>query len=285
MTPFLSALPWGLLLLAGLLLWRRQHRLTQRARLMREAVRNRDFTFRLPTRGLLYGERALQQTLNGLLEDVARLVARREVEAWQRLTHVLTHEIMNATAPIASITQAYLADPALRATPWEEGLRAIRDTSQGLMSFVEGYRSLTLQPDPRPAQVPLAPLLASLQRLHEELEWRITLPPGATMWVDEGMVRQVLFNLVRNAREAGARTMVVRWDGALHVGNDGRPIPAVEEAEVFVPFFSTKPGGSGIGLPLSRQLLQLQGWDLALASRTLPGCAVTFVIAPSPSAS
>lgn len=279
----LLSLPWALLLLPVLLFWRRQRRLMQRAQLIREALRNRDFTFRLSTRGLLWGERALQETLNLLLGDIAALVARREVEAWQRLTRVLTHEIMNATTPITSITQACLADPALRATPWVEGLRAIRDTSRSLTSFVEGYRSLTLQPDPRPSQVALLPLLVSLQTLHDDLHWRLDLPPEATMWVDEGMLRQVLLNLVCNAREAGARTMTVRWDGSLLVGNDGRPIPAAEAAEVFVPFFTTKPSGSGIGLPLSRQLLLIQGWDLALASRNLTGCAVTFVLSPSPS--
>ena len=96
------------LILGGLiyLFFRHQRRLKVRAFLMREAVRNGDYAFRLPTSGLLPGERALQQALNDMQGDIARLVARHEVESWQKLTRVLTHEIMNATAPISSICQA-----------------------------------------------------------------------------------------------------------------------------------------------------------------------------------
>ena len=96
------------LILGGLiyLFFRHQQRLKARAFLMREAVRNGDYAFRLPTSGLLPGERALQQALNDMQGDIARLVARHEVESWQKLTRVLTHEIMNATAPISSICQA-----------------------------------------------------------------------------------------------------------------------------------------------------------------------------------
>ena len=94
------------LILGGLiyLFFRHQRRLKARAFLMREAVRNGDYAFRLPTSGLLPGERALQQALNDMQGDIARLVARHEVESWQKLTRVLTHEIMNATAPISIFT-------------------------------------------------------------------------------------------------------------------------------------------------------------------------------------
>ena len=81
--------------------------LRDRAHLMREAIRNQEFTFRLPVKGLFFGERALQEALNETGRDIGRLLARNEVESWQRLTRVLTHEIMNATTPIASISQAW----------------------------------------------------------------------------------------------------------------------------------------------------------------------------------
>ena len=82
-----------------------QRKLRLRAHLMQEAIRNHDFTFRLPTHGLLSGERAMQETLNQLGETIRQQVSQNEVESWERLTRVLTHEMMNATAPITSISQ------------------------------------------------------------------------------------------------------------------------------------------------------------------------------------
>ena len=132
------------LILGGLiyLFFRHQRRLKARAFLMREAVRNGDYAFRLPTSGLLPGERALQQALNDMQGDIARLVARHEVESWQKLTRVLTHEIMNATAPISSICQAYLSNPQIKGSEYEEGIQAIHDTSKSLTNFVDSYRKL-----------------------------------------------------------------------------------------------------------------------------------------------
>ena len=94
--------------------------LRDRAHLMREAIRNEEITLRLPVKGLFFGERALQEALNETGKDIGVLLARNEVESWQRLTRVLTHEIMNATTPIASISQAYLDNPAIAGTVYEE---------------------------------------------------------------------------------------------------------------------------------------------------------------------
>ncbi len=103
---------------------------------MRDAMRHRDFSFRLPTKGLLFGEKAMQKALNDMGHDIEKLVAHNEVESWQRLTRVLTHEIMNATTPIRSISQAYLSNPDIKDTLYEEGIQAIYDTSTGLAEFV-----------------------------------------------------------------------------------------------------------------------------------------------------
>ena len=111
--------------------YRHQVLLRDRAHLMREAIRNEEFTFRLPVKGLFFGERALQEALNETGKDIGVLLARNEVESWQRLTRVLTHEIMNATTPIASISQAYLDNPAIAGTVYEEGVRAIHETRPG----------------------------------------------------------------------------------------------------------------------------------------------------------
>lgn len=218
--------------------YRHQVLLRDRAHLMREAIRNQEFTFRLPVKGLFFGERALQEALNETGRDIGRLLARNEVESWQRLTRVLTHEIMNATTPIASISQAYLEHPAIAGTVYEEGIRA----------------------------------------LYPDLEWHLSIPLSAMMRTDQNMLRQVLINLIRNACEAGATTVDVRWKKGLWVSNNGAPIPVAIEREIFIPFFTTKSTGSGIGLSLSRQMMVRQGGDLCLAQRSVPGYQVTFII-------
>ena len=105
--------------------WRHQRMLARRAHMMEEAIRNRDLTFRLPTRHMFSGERALQESLNRLGEHVREQVNLGEVESWEKLTRVLTHEIMNATAPIASISQSMLNSPAIKESGLEEGILAI----------------------------------------------------------------------------------------------------------------------------------------------------------------
>ena len=200
--------------------------LKDRAHLMREAIRNEEFTFRLPVKGLFFGERALQEALNETGKDIGGLLARNEVDSWQRLTRVLTHEIMNATTPIACISQAYLDNPAIAGTVYEEGIRAIRDTSRGLASFVDSYRKLAELQEPVLVEVSLVAVMEKIRVLYPDLEWHISIPLSVTMVVDENMLRQVLFNLIKNACEAGATAMDVRWKKELWVSNNGAPIPA-----------------------------------------------------------
>ncbi len=109
--------------------YRHQCLLRDRAQLMRDAIHHRDFSFRLSTKGLLFGERALQNALNDMGHEIEKLVAHNEVEAWQRLTRVLTHEIMNVITPIRSITQSYLSEPQIKGSGDEEGIQAIYETS------------------------------------------------------------------------------------------------------------------------------------------------------------
>lgn len=263
---------------AGIWFYRHQKLLEERAFLLREAVRNRDFAHRLPVKGLFFGERALQRTVNDLSEDISRLLAQNEVESWQRLTRVLTHEIMNATAPISSISQAYLNHPKIKGSFYEEGIRAIYETSCGLSAFVDSYRKLTSLQEPNLEEVVLCPFVESIRVLYPDLEWHLNIDPYVILSLDENMWRQVLINLVKNALEAGATKMDIRWRDGLYVSNNGMPIPADVACEIFVPFFTTKKTGSGIGLSLSRQLMVRQGYMLTLAERPVSGYTVTFMI-------
>lgn len=260
--------------------YRHQCLLRERAHLMHEAIRNRDFSFRLPVKGLFFGERALQETVNNLSRDINVLTAQKEVESWQKLTRVLTHEIMNAATPISSISQAYLADPNIKGTPYEEGILAIQKTSESLSNFVRNFRTITLVQEPDMREVNLADLCHSLRSLYPDLTWHTDIAPDTCIRADESMMMQVLTNLTKNAVEAGATAMDIRWNKALYVSNNGAPIPAEVRREMFIPFFTTKRSGSGIGLSLSRQMIVMQGMKLTLAERPMPSYHTTFVIAP-----
>lgn len=261
---------------------RRQRSLKLRAHLMQEAIRNRDFTFRLPTDGLLPGERAMQETLNQLGETIRQQMNRNEVESWERLTRVLTHEIMNATAPIASISQSMLDRNDVKGTPLEEGIRAIQATSQHLNIFVDSYRKLSLVAEPKIETVGLFTLISDIRQLYPDITWDMgNIAGDATVDADAGMLHQVLINLVKNALEAGARRIALSYDAEhrmLLVSNDGEPIPAEAIQSIFVPFFTTKRTGSGIGLSLSRRMMVGVGGNLSLPDHPVAGYHVTFAL-------
>lgn len=268
--------------LATLAIWafyRHQLLLKTRAHLMREAIRNHEFTFHLPTKGLFFGERALQETLNEMGQEINRLVAQNEVESWQKLTRVLTHEIMNATAPITSISQAYLNSEKLKGTPYEEGIRAIYTTSKGLSVFVDSYRKFAQLQEPVLQAVSVGALMQKLPLLYPALHWQIDLPDSLTLPLDENMFRQVVINLAKNAQEARATRIDIQWrQQEIWISNDGEVIPPEVAREIFVPFFTTKSGGSGIGLSLSKQLMVKQGRNLRLADTPASGCHVSFIL-------
>lgn len=268
---------------------RHQHLLKDRALLMRDAIRHRDFSFRLPTKGLLPGERALQETLNAMGDEIQKLVAHNEVESWQRLTRVLTHEIMNASTPIQSITQAYLSNQNIKGTPYEEGIQAIHDTSTGLATFVDSYRKLTQLQEPVLCKINLTEFIGNLRALYPDIQWDIDVPARLVMNADESLLRQAFINIVKNAIEASAKKIGIRHIShpqaagkdtstfhKLQISNDGHTIPDEVAHEIFIPFFTTKHTGSGIGLAVSRQILMMQKYTLTLREHPIYGYNVTF---------
>ena len=267
--------------LAGLALilfywYRHQCLLRERAQIMRDAIRHRDFSFRLPTRGLFFGEKALQEALNDMGQEIQKLVAHSE-----------------------SISQAYLKRSDIKDSPYEEGIRAINDTSAGLATFVESYRKLTQLQEPVIADVNMLSFCKQIATLYPDLQWNIDIPADFVLQADENLLRQVFINLTKNAIEAEAKKISLapnpsprrgetsgrkasllggRFGGGLLFSNDGHVIPLDVAQEIFIPFFTTKQTGTGIGLSLSRQILMRQGMTISLAENPLRGYNVTFVI-------
>lgn len=275
-------------LVVGVAYFHHQRKLRLRAHLMQEAIRNQDFTFRLPTNGLLPGERAMQETLNQLGSIIRQQVSQNEVESWERLTRVLTHEMMNATAPITSISQSMLNRTDVKGTPLEDGIRAIHDTSRHLSDFVANYRKMSELEKPLLKDIQLRQMLDDICRAYPQVSWEINVPSGINVNADAGMLRQVLINLIKNAIEAEAQKIVIALINneetshnqplTLYVGNDGMPIPAENRQSLFVPFFTTKRSGSGIGLSLSRRMMIQQGGMLELAEKPFEGCRAGFIL-------
>ena len=274
----------AIVVLLGLWFWLHQRSLVRRARIMQEAIRNHDLTFQLPTKYMFSGEKALQETLNQLGEHIREQVNLGEVESWEKLTRVLTHEIMNATAPIASISQSMLHHPAVKDSDLEEGINAIHNTVVHLNSFVDGYRKYSALQKPVPQQVDLTAVVGEVEKLFQDVKWQNTMPDSVIIKTDPNLLRQILINLVKNAIEAGAKTMGMECSRSkegrtlLYVGNDGAPIPAEARSSIFIPFFTTKRQGNGIGLSLSRRLLTLQGGMMSLLDVPRQGFPTTFLL-------
>ena len=284
---FLIILVALLLVFAVVLFVRHQRSLRRRAWLMREAVRNQDWTFKLSTKGLTSGERAMQEALNDLGEAIRQQLSQGEVESWERLMRVLTHEIMNSTAPIASISQSLLRRDDVKGTPLEAGIQSIHSTASRLTTFVESYRKLSQLQKPVLQDVNLAAFFKEVESLFPHLAWDIQPFGDATVHADPVLLQQVVVNVVKNAVEAGAKRISLtpyspKEDActvfSLLISNDGSPIPAEVRDTIFVPFFTTKHDGTGIGLSLSRQILARQGGRLELMEHPQTGYTTTFCL-------
>ncbi len=202
---------------------------------------------------------------------------RKEVEAWSKLTRVLTHEIMNSLSPITSLSQTLLTmncDPEV-----QQGLETIVQTNNSLVSFVENYRSFTTIQKPVKHPFEIKPLLENLLRLlcPDDVRTTLSLDPDDTMiFADENQVLQVMVNLLKNSVQAVEENtekiisvrVYVREDEniVIDVSNNGPQIPPEVVENLFLPFFTTRKGGKGIGLSVSKRIMQLHAGSLNLTS-------------------
>ncbi len=202
------------------------------------------------------------------LENLSAELADREANAWRDLTRVLSHEIMNTLTPVTSLAEtsrALMGDRA-RADDVDAALEAIGRRSRGLIDFVSSYRTVSRPPVVKRARFVLAEAFAEVTQLIPDscsAEIRID-PPTLSLDADRALAEQVLINLARNAIEAGATHIEIvarleRGRTVIEVSDDGPGIDAETAESMFIPFFTTKVDGSGIGLAVARQVMAAHG--------------------------
>lgn len=223
------------------------------------------------------------------IENINRELDTQEGLAWEKLTRILTHEIMNSLAPVTSISSTLLHNMD-NAEVMQQGLETIHSTSDRLMQFVDSFRSVTRIPPPKKAPFYLLELFNEVRALikHGNVQLTIAVEPADIMiYGDKGQLLQVVVNLVKNAVEACAHSGCGQWvelrshiasDERVHieVSNNGGAIPADVAANIFTPFFTTKQDGSGIGLAVSKQIIRLHGGSLSLSQNSDE--RVTFLV-------
>ena len=160
----------------------------------------------------------------------------------------------------------------------EPSARKVPETTASLSAFVESYRKMTQLQKPVPTDVNLQQVASTLQAMYPALTWHVHLDEAPTVFTDAHLLLQIMVNMAKNAAEAGATHMGLHWHDRLLISNDGQPIPSDVRREIFVPFFTTKRTGSGIGLSFSRQIIMAQGGSLTLLPIPMSGYHTTFAL-------
>ena len=221
--------------------------------------------------------------------DISGEIAENEQQSWSKLIRVLTHEIMNTVTPVASLSETLLkfdnVDEEVRS-----GLDTISQSSRSLIRFVESYRNLTrVAPPVKKAffMRDLAERVINLTREQAVISGAVCTyvekSDDVLLYADEGQITQILINLVKNAIQADARNISITAEINLsehiiiNVTNDGRPISKESQEEIFVPFYTTKQEGTGIGLSLSRQIMRLHNGTLNLTRSDRNGTVFTLL--------
>ena len=229
-----------------------------------------------------------------VIADVSKTLREQELVAWQRIVRVLSHEINNSLAPIKSLSGSMraLLDRRPRPADLDADLRRALDViggrSEGLVRFMSAYARLAKLPAPNPGAVDVADWVQRVASLETRLAVSVIPGPPMTILADGDQLDQMLINVIRNAVDASLPTggnVQVTWGRingfvAVRVVDDGPGLP--ESGNMFVPFFTTKPQGSGIGLVLSRQIAEAHGGTFALENRSdAVGCVATITL-PAP---
>ncbi|MDX1910145.1 MAG: ATP-binding protein [Saprospiraceae bacterium] len=238
------------------------------------------------------------------LQNIHPELQRKEVDAWRNLTRVLRHEIMNSVTPIVSLVETaqeivrHDLEQNAAAGDLSEALDVVATRSRSLVNFVEAYRSFSAVPTPKMEEIPAKSLLDRVVQLaaSESRDLNIQIeafvqPENLQLHADAGQLEMVLLNLVKNAREAFVQTASgenrmpritlragedAKGKVFIEVEDNGPGIPPELVEEIFIPFFTTKPTGTGVGLSISKQIMQMHGGDIRIS--TAPGGGARFVL-------
>ena len=233
---------------------------------MMDALEDGELNFRFQDKN------KFNRTLNRIRTIFEKQRQAHEQDSWTKLIRVLTHEIMNTVSPIASLSDALaksMDENGHSELDVKSGLDTISDSSKNLIKFVETYRQLSGVARPLRRAVDLQELMDQVISLNSEYAASCGATctyrpeePDLMIYADEGQISQILINLIKNALQAGARHIDISArmgkedDVIIQVANDGAPIPVSAQEQIFVPFYTTKKEGSGIGLSLARQIMR-----------------------------
>ena len=217
-----------------------------------------------------------------------------EQDSWTKLIRVLTHEIMNTVSPIASLSDAMarsVDENGRSELDIKAGLETISDSSKNLIGFVQTYRQLSGVARPVRKALDLQELMDGVLALNSEYTASCGAvcsyrpeEPDLMIYADEGQISQILINLIKNALQAGAKHIDISAgmgkddEVLIRVANDGEPIPVSAQEQIFIPFYTTKKEGSGIGLSISRQIMRNHNGSIELVRSDEAGteCLLVF---------
>lgn len=224
------------------------------------------------------------------LSDVSHELSNQEVDSWIKLIRVLTHEIMNTITPVTSLSETLLTR-VTEDKDLKQGLETIHKTGTELLAFVNNYRRFTHVPQPQPALFYVEPFLERMAMLcNHEVEIEVS-PKDLLVYADESLLSHVVTNLLKNAVEAfngQEKLSFIRLQAyanaqesiIIDVSNNAGLIAEDVASHIFIPFFTTKPEGSGIGLSLSRQIMRVSGGSLSLHQDKALGITTFRIIIP-----
>ena len=241
---------------------------------MMDALEDGELNFRFQDKN------KFNRTLNRIRTIFEKQRQAHEQDSWTKLIRVLTHEIMNTVSPIASLSDALsksMDEDGNSELDVKTGLETISDSSKNLIKFVETYRQLSGVARPVRKAIDLQELMDQVISLNSEYAASCDATcvyrpeePNLMIYADEGQISQILINLIKNALQAGAKHIDISArmgkedDVIIQVTNDGAPIPASAQEQIFVPFYTTKKEGSGIGLSLARQIMRQHNGSIDL---------------------
>ena len=251
-----------------------RHKDIQKVAYMMDALEDGELNFRFQDKN------KFNRTLNRIRTIFERQRQAHEQDSWTKLIRVLTHEIMNTVSPVASLSDALaqsMDENGHSELDVKAGLETISDSSKNLIDFVQTYRQLSGVARPIRKALDLKELTNKVMSLNSEFlascQATCSYHPAEAdlmIFADEGQISQIFINLIKNALQAGAKHIDISAqmgqddEVIIRVANDGAPIPVSSQEQIFIPFYTTKKEGSGIGLSISRQIMRNHNGSIEL---------------------